>query len=405
MRKRLLYITTDSIPLPFDTGGKLRTANILIQLSKEYDIDFVTFSMEPVRQAQVDQAMQYCKTVQYFSEKVPSKRKRILNFLRFRSNKAFVVYSKNMQAAVDKLLYQEEYSFIFLERLYTFPYVEEYLKKQQKTVPVILNMHDVEFEAVQFFRKTCSSVIKKLYFNFEYFNVCRLEKKAFSMVTKVITVSERDMKLYQQRYQSHPEKWMFVNNGTDLSLAEREPIAERDQKTVLFIGSLKHPPNLHGLNWFLDHVWTDVQNTDPEIQFEIIGSGEISQEDRRKLTEKKGVQFLGFVENIYPLLRRATCLVVPLLSGSGTRIKILEAFSFELPVVSTSIGAEGLPVADGEHLLLADEPKDMGDALIKLLHSKALQQSLAANGLQLIKKEYDWDIVGEKLRNELNHID
>jgi len=271
-------------------------------------------------------------------------------------------------------------------------------------IPVLVNMHDVEHETILYFRRISQSIIKKLYYSIEYFNVVRLEKKAISTVTRMIAVSKRDMECYIKKYSFEHEKWIYVNNGVDIDIANNEPIVKRDPNTVLFLGSLKHPPNIHGLEWFVNNIWESVIKNEKKAELLVVGSGEVSEDFKKMLMDKDGVHYLGYVENVYPLLRKCTCLVVPLLSGSGTRLKILEAFSFKTPVVSTTIGAEGLPVKNGIHLMIANEEMDIANKIVEIFNSSKLRTKLVENSYQLVCNEYDWDLIGEKFINEIESI-
>lgn len=399
--KRLLYIA-DTVPFPFNTGGKLRTANILIQLSTYYDVDFVVYSTDPVNDSQKEEAEKYCKNLYCFAEGIPAAIKRVRNLLSVKCNKEFVVYSKNMQETVDTLLIRNKYDLIFIERLYGFQYVEKYLKNTTNSTPTYVDMHDVESDTIQYFKKMTSSMIKKLYYNVEYMKVKRLEKKAIAAATGLITVSERDMEVYKKRYPAYSNKLQYMNNGIDMSKPQNEPVVKRDIATIMFIGSLRHPPNSQALEWFISNVWECILKNEPQAKFQIIGSGELEASLIQKIKSKKNnIDFLGYVENIYPLLRKCTCLVVPLLSGSGTRLKILEAFSFSIPIVSTTIGAEGLPIKHEKNIMIADTERDFATETINLLRDSNLANRIASNGYHIVKIEYNWENIVSKFVNQL----
>src|SRR5699024_837585 len=108
--------------------------------------------------------------------------------------------------------------------------------------------------------------------------VIQLEKAAVSHVAKMITVSERDKEIYLQYFSKTREKWFSVNNGIDLSKALDTPVTRRDDRTVIFVGSLRHPPNMHGLRWFVINAWPSIVKEYSDARFVIVGSGEISDE-------------------------------------------------------------------------------------------------------------------------------
>jgi glycosyltransferase involved in cell wall biosynthesis len=266
---------------------------------------------------------------------------------------------------------------------------------------VILDMHDIEREAVGYFGKISTSRLRKIWFMLEQQKVILLERRAISYVTGMVTVSHRDRERYIKYYPYSKRKWFYVNNGIDLKKSQDEPMVQRNENTVIFVGSLRHPPNIHGIRWFVQCVWPEITQHSPNAKLIIVGSGEAPAEEHEIYESAPHVEFKGYVENIYPLLRSSTCMVVPLFGGSGTRLKILEAFSFKLPVVSTSIGAEGLPVSDGKHILIANSVEQMASAILQLFEEKSLSDRLTQEAYSLVSNEYDWDVIGDKLKEEL----
>ena len=399
--KRILYVA-DIYPFPYDTGGKLRTANILMQLSKYFDIDFVCFSIDSINDERIKISEKYCKSVKVFYSPKPNTFKKMLNLFTPTCNAAFIVKSKEMNEYIYKLVKRHEYMAIFVERLYAYQYVKQVKEKLFPDVPVYVDMHDIEREAMGYFGKITKNVFRRLHYQVETQKVISLEQKTVQAADYMIAVSERDKDLYSEYFPDTKKKWFSVNNGVDLSKAINEPVVERDSNLVIFMGSLRHPPNLHGLRWFVQTAWPQIIEERPTTKFVIVGSGEITEEDNNLFEKAKGVEFKGYVENLYPLLRKASCLAVPLFSGSGTRLKILEAFSFELPVVSTSVGAEGIPCTDGEEILLADDETHMKDSILKILDDRNFSRYLADQAYKLVSNDYNWEIIVKKLAKKMD---
>lgn len=394
-----ILVVADIYPFPHNTGGKLRTANLIIQLSRKYNIDFVCFSLDCIETKYIEKAKEYCRNVIVHEAIMPSKAKKIGNLLSKRCNAEFIVHSKEMQQSVRELTQKNDYKIILVERLYAYQYVKDVIK-----VPIFLDMHDIEREAMNYFSKIANNPLQKYHYKIEMKKVKKLEKFVVAHVAKMITVSERDKDIYLQYFPKTREKWFVVNNGIDLSKAVVSPVVSRDSQTVIFVGSLRHPPNLHGLRWFVSFAWPLVVAQYPNAKFIVVGSGEISDEDKELLSSTKGVEFKGFVENIYPLLRKATCLVVPLFSGSGTRLKILEAFSFNLPVVSTTVGAEGLPYKDEKNIIIANEADEMREGISKIFTDKQYAESLSISAYELVTIDYNWEKIGKNLIHEIEKI-
>jgi glycosyltransferase involved in cell wall biosynthesis len=175
----------------------------------------------------------------------------------------------------------------------------------------------------------------------------------------------------------------------------------RTGTTVVFIGSLVYQPNIDGLRWFVEEVWPIVINADPTVRLRVIGHG---GPDLVWLRSRFGVDVVGPVEDVIGELRDARMTVVPIQWGAGTRIKILESFAHRVPVVSTTVGAEGLHVSHDQELLLADKTSAFADACLRIWSDAALARRLtvAAHGRYLA--EYEESVVRHTLTTRLEGI-
>jgi glycosyltransferase involved in cell wall biosynthesis len=172
--------------------------------------------------------------------------------------------------------------------------------------------------------------------------------------------------------------------------------------TLLFTGTLAHPPNAEGITWFAERAWPLVRARAPGARLLIVGRD--AGRRVRALGELEGVEFVGAVADMEPSFARATAVVAPLLSGGGTRLKILEAFARGRAVVSTQVGCEGLDVAHERELLVADGAEPFAAAVSRLLDDAPLRERLAANGRALVERTYDWRIVGDRLASVLEEV-
>jgi glycosyltransferase involved in cell wall biosynthesis len=208
---------------------------------------------------------------------------------------------------------------------------------------------------------------------------------------RLIAVSERDAEDLRADGLVNVDT---VPNGvaTD-ELAAKPPSDE--PATVLFTGTLSHPPNAEGIRWFADEAWPLVRNEHPDARLLIVGREPPASV--LELGARDGVEVVGPVDEMGPFFERATVAVAPLRSGGGTRLKILEAFASGRPVVSTTIGAEGLEVADRRELLLADSPAEFAAGVTELLREGELRSTLATAGRELAVSRYDWRVLGDSL--------
>jgi glycosyltransferase involved in cell wall biosynthesis len=171
--------------------------------------------------------------------------------------------------------------------------------------------------------------------------------------------------------------------------------ARGDEEAVVFSGNMEYHPNRTAVRYFRREIWPSLRQQAPNVVWRLVGKNpeaiaEFTAGDPR-------IEVAGAVGNAIAELARSRVAVVPLLAGSGTRLKILEAWAAGLPVVSTSIGAEGLGAHDGEHLLIADDPTGFGQATLQLLTRADLRRKLATAGRLLLDKEFTWETAWRNL--------
>jgi hypothetical protein len=171
--------------------------------------------------------------------------------------------------------------------------------------------------------------------------------------------------------------------------------APRDEDVVVFSGNMEYHPNLSAVRFFREEVWPQLRERWPALIWRLVGKN--PEAVSRFTAGDPRIQVTGQVEDAVRELARARVAVVPLLAGSGTRFKILEAWAAALPVVCTTLGAEGLPVRDGQELLLADGGPAFTAAVTRVLESANLRWQLGQNGRLLLEKEFTWDAAWKKL--------
>jgi glycosyltransferase involved in cell wall biosynthesis len=160
------------------------------------------------------------------------------------------------------------------------------------------------------------------------------------------------------------------------------------------VGSLDWLPNVEGLLWFLNQVWPSVVEARPDATLHIVG-----RNPQRALLRQvsRGVSVAASVADIREHVRDAAAFVVPLLAGGGTRLRVLEAMAMRVPIVSTTVGVQGIECVHGQHVLVADAAGDFAQQLIALLDREELRERLAMEGRQLVERRYSWQVIGDTL--------
>jgi glycosyltransferase involved in cell wall biosynthesis len=223
----------------------------------------------------------------------------------------------------------------------------------------------------------------------------RYENRQWPAFPVRAVVSEVDAE--QMRRRVATGKIVIAPNGADPSIWL--PDVKQASHTVLFTGHLAYPPNIDALEFLASEIWPRVRKKAPGTT--LIIAGRSPTERVNACAHTAGAELHAGPQFMHRIARRAALTIVPLRFGSGTRVKILESLAWGLPVVSTTLGCEGLDVIDGEHLLVRDDPAQFADAVVQLLSDTALWQKLRNQGRELIRESYNWERVFEPLEMAL----
>ena len=216
----------------------------------------------------------------------------------------------------------------------------------------------------------------------------RFEKRLWSECDGILTMSAVDARTVAESA-GKGRVWP-VPNGVDtgyFAFRERDPGSRR----MLFLGNLLHPPNAAGLRFFLQEVWPGIRRRNADLELDVIG------ESRRFEESHPGVVLHGVVEDVRPFLDAACLMVVPILSGSGTRLKVLEAFAAGVPVISTPLGCQGLEIESGREVLLAESPADFIAGALRLADHPEDSAGLARHARHLVESRYTWSAIAAEL--------
>lgn len=392
--KKILYIA-DVFPYPTISGGKIRTYNLLKIISENNKVDFMCLSDEKVDNDYRLHVEKICRSVDIFNNAIKNKFKRLMNFISLKSDKIFLNYSKDLDEKLSLMLKKNKYDIIFIDSLFLYKYI---IKKNidRSNCRIILDIHNVENEILYRTMKEARGIIVKIYSLMEHYNIKRFERFSIKDSDLSIVVSERDKKKYLEQINVSYDKICVIENGFNCNVNTSCLNLDSNEKYLLFVGSLWYRPNYDGLDWFIENVWDDMLKIYPNFKLKIIGK--YRNEDKK--IEKKNIEYLGFVDDLSSFYNNCFASIVPLFIGSGTRLKILEAFSYRCPVISTDIGCEGLDVSNKEDILIANNKEEFIKS-IEILNNSEEQQKLVNNAYNLIKKKYDWSVIREKLKKTL----
>lgn len=270
---------------------------------------------------------------------------------------------------------------------------------RQARVPVILSEQAISHEALARYLKYESNPLKLAYGWIEYRKTRRWELRACSAAAGVIACSNRERDLLRRRCPG--ARVAVVPNCVDAE--SYLPAEDDDGATVLFIGAMDWLPNRDALDFLRRRILPHLRALAPAATLVVAGSNSSSQLERQ-LAGVPGLRFAGAVEDTRPLLARAAAFVAPLRIGSGTRIKILEAAAMARPIVSTTLGAEGLELTDGKEILLADEPRRFARAVADLLLDSGRRHALGRAACGRVAETYSLPALRHALCGALTEL-
>lgn len=250
--------------------------------------------------------------------------------------------------------------------------------------PIVLRSHNVEWRIWQRLYENETNWLKKQYLGNLYKKIRWFEETTLDRFDGVIAITEEDANWY--RSQGFKGKVECIQAGADLTVYQPGNQWAPSQK-VGFIGSMEWQPNVQGVRWFVDEVWAKVLEAAPDAELHLAGKHPPAWMEDWKVER---MQFHGMVPDATEFLQGFHIFIVPLLSGSGMRLKIVEALAMKKCVLSTSVGAEGIDVVNEKDLLIADGPAEFAAGLIRLLEDETLSRQLAEQGYAQIRSGYDW---------------
>lgn len=385
---RILWLKTELLH-PVDKGGRIRTYQMLRALARTHEITYLTLDDGSAPPDAVLKAAEYSHRVVRVPFSAPARgslafaldlARNLLSPLPY----ALAKYrSPRLEAEVRRLAPAADVVVCdFLAPAVNVP--------ARLPVPVVLFQHNVEAEIWRRHAEVARNWLARRYFGGQWRRMVRFEGAACRRFDHVVAVSEADAQLIREAYGAPAVT--AVPTGVDVEYFTPRPGVARDPRQLVFTGSMDWLPNEDGVTWFAEAVLPLIRAEVPEATLTVVGRTP-SPRVRELATRHPGLTVTGTVDDIRPFLARGAALVVPLRIGGGTRLKIYEAMAMAVPVISTTVGAEGLPLQAGEHFLQADTPASLARACITLLRDPVGAAELGRAGARYVRSRFGWEQV------------
>jgi glycosyltransferase involved in cell wall biosynthesis len=397
-----ILFLTQILPYPPDAGPKVKTWNVMRYLLQcGHHITLVSF-VRTEEEIHIPVLKNTCNKVYT----VPIRRSRIADvFYMLRSyftGRPFLVERDDlpsMQKLVNKLVQDGEYDLIHADQLTMVQFALRGASSLQNKPPrVVFDAHNAVWTIVKRMQINARWYLKPL-LGVEARRVRRYEGKLLKMVDHVLAVTDVDRDgLEETLIQSGGSNSGWVAPITVIPIAidtqKIQPVRRMpNSNNIVTLGTLHYPPNADGIRWFINEVFPLIRQRVPDSTLTIIGKNPPQDFLAIEAENPSVIKVTGFVPDLTPYLMESALMVVPVRAGGGMRVRILEAFAYAMPIVTTTIGLEGIQATHEKDVLVSDNTIDYANTTIRLLENKFLQDKLSKNGRKLAEKKYDWQVV------------
>jgi glycosyltransferase involved in cell wall biosynthesis len=387
---RILWIKTELLH-PIDKGGRIRSYQILHALSRQHEVKYLCLDDGLAAADALERAREYAQEVVVVPFRPPPKMS-VAYFADLLRNLfsplpyAIARYdSPELRACIRQLAPAAD----LIVCDFLMPSVDV---PADLPAPAVLFQHNVEATLWQRHAAVPQHPLRRAYMGLQWRRMLRYEAQQCRRFAHVIGVSAIDAEVMRRVYGAASVG--YVPTGVDLEYFRASRPRPPDSRELVFIGSMDWMPNDDGIRWFAGEVFSRIQQRIAGARLTVVGRSP-SAAMRELAASNPAIEVTGTVADVRPYLERAALSVVPLRIGGGTRLKIYEAMAMGIPLVSTTIGAEGLPVRHGEQLLIADDTDAQVAAVCALLTDQPRAAALAANALRHVQEHGSWDAVAQ----------
>ncbi|HKK21281.1 MAG TPA: glycosyltransferase family 4 protein, partial [candidate division Zixibacteria bacterium] len=379
-------------------GKRIRTFNLVRELSRAHTVSYLAYGDDASEAA----GFLRQNNINTFAVPAPDRRQSGIRFYlkllaNLFSNYPYIVtshYTAAFQSRLNELVEQEKFDLIICEWT---PYAQ-FIKDITNSFKVIV-AHNIESTIWERYERNESNPLKKLYIGIQYRKVLAFERACFAWADGATAVTQQEAKTIKSF--GTPYQPTVIDNGVDTEyFAPRQ--TQINPCSIVFTGSMDWRPNQDAAIFFATEILPLLKKEQPEIQAVFVGRNPPKQiVDLGKID---GITITGTVDDVRDYIASAAVYIVPLRIGGGSRLKILEAMAMQKPVVSTSVGAEGLEVTDRKDILLVDGPEKFAQSVLSCMRDEALSVRIAESGRQLVLDRYRWQQLGKKFSDYLQEL-
>jgi glycosyltransferase involved in cell wall biosynthesis len=379
------------LPYPLDAGPKMRSYFVLRHLVQQHQVTLLTFVRDTDRPQHIAHLSEFCHAVH--TVPMPRSRVRDVKFLTqsLLTGQPFLILRDHvpaMMTEIQRRVRAERFDVVHADQLWMAQYALA-AKSASPESRLILDQHNAVHLIPRRMGSETANPLNRSFLDREAWALAAYETGVCQRFDHVVWVTGEDRQAVAALSDGIVDGQTpstVIPICTDTSLAK--PITPAtSRRRVTFLGGLHWPPNAEGILWFANHVFPEVRAEVSDAVLTVIGKNPPAG------LEKEGVEVTGYVTDLTPYLAETGVFIVPLHAGGGMRVKILDAWSWGLPIVSTTIGAEGIEIRPEEDILIADTAQAFARAVIRVLKDESLARRLGHSGRQTVAEKYDWRVI------------
>ena len=387
----ILFLSTEN-PFPLDHGHHLRTYHVLKTLADVYTVHFIGFTQDDSGFKHKPKLQEFCESVDIFQLKYRGRRQLLLSALNLFSPLPLIAqkyYDPNVATHIKKLIAAAEIDLVHFDLLHLAQY-----RKELNGLPSILVNHNVESLRVLRWSKVERNPLIKTFLRYQYRKLENFEKSVCCKFDKCTVVSDTDKEFLVKLCGG--ENFVTIPNGVDIDYFQmsKENILPN---TLVWAGSMGGAYNRDAVIYFLERIWPDIQVVIPEVKVVFIGNSPPKILKKMAL-ENPNIEYTGYVEDVRPHIAKSAIFIAPLRSGSGTKVKVLNAMSQGKLVVTTSVGAEGIEAKPDKEIIIADDPKKFAEKTVYFLKHLEEAQEIGQHARRVIEEKYNWEVINTTIR-------
>ncbi len=388
-----ILIVSPTLPYPPTWGFGIRVLQMIRLLARRHRVTLIAHAEGDA--AEGERGVREAGAVAVHTLPLPGGSKRraqLQSLFQRRSFQRSSLHSPQMQALITQTLRSETFDLVQIEssQMAGFDFGD--------ACPLILDEHNIEYELLDRMRQTERMLTRRVYNGAEFVKFRQEEQACWKRVAGCLFTSEREAAIAQKIAPNTPIH--VAPNGVDIERFHPSSVIP-DPDRLAFTGLMNYRPNTDGALYFVNEILPRILKTRAGVQFDIVGAYPTPEIEGLAAPH---IRVTGLVPDVRPYVEQAAAVVVPLRMGGGTRLKALEALASGKPMVSTSLGIEGIAVVHNEHLLIADGAENFADAVTRLLSDADLRRQFAANGRRLAEERYSWTSVVDDLEKFYERI-